>query len=57
MCGMNARSNERALATGLALRPLPDTLTATLQRGIAREDAGPYGAGLTDGDEPSSWLS
>ena len=49
--GMNARSNERALGAGLALRPLSDTLTATLQWEIAREDAGPHGAGLTDSDE------
>ena len=50
-CGMGASQRRRAVTTGLALRPLPDTLTATLQREIAREDAGPYGAGLTDGDE------
>ena len=49
--GMNARSNERALAAGLALRPLADTLAATLHWEIARADTGPHGAGLTDSDE------
>ena len=49
--GMNARSNERALAAGLALRPRSDTLAATLQWELAREDAGPHGAGPTDSDE------
>jgi hypothetical protein len=48
---MNARSNERALAAGLALRPLSNTLADTLQWELAREDAGPHGAGLTDSDE------
>ena len=49
--GMNARSNKRALAAGLELRPLSDTLAATLQWELSREDAGPHGAGLTDSDE------
>jgi len=49
--GMNARSNERALTAGLELRPLSDTLAAALDWEIARADAGPHGAGLTDNDE------
>ena len=49
--GMNERSNERALAAGLELRPLSDTLADTLEWELAREDAGPHGAGLTDSDE------
>ncbi len=49
--GMNARSNKRALAAGLELRPLSDTLADTLQWELDREDAGPHGAGLTDSDE------
>ena len=49
--GMHARSNERALAAGLELRPLSDTLAATLHWESTRENAGPHGAGLTDSDE------
>ena len=49
--GMNARSNERALAAGPELRPLSDTLAAPLQWERTRDNAGPHGAGLTDSDE------
>jgi len=49
--GMNARSKERALAAGLELRPLSDTLAATLQWESTRDRARPHGAGPTDSDE------
>ena len=38
-------------AAGLALRPLSDTLATARHWEIAREDAGPNGAGLTDSYE------
>lgn len=44
--GMNARSGERALANGLTLRPLAETLADGLAAGHASE-----GAGLTDAEE------
>ena len=49
--GMNARSKERALAAGLELRPLSDTLAATLQWESTRDRARPHGAGPTDSEE------
>jgi hypothetical protein len=48
---MNAQIEERALATGLELRPLSDTL-ATASNGKALETGhGPHGAGPTDSEE------
>lgn len=49
--GMNARSNERALAAGLALRPMSETIADTLHWELALAEVGPHGAGLTDAEE------
>lgn len=49
--GMNARSNARAMAAGLVLRPLADTLADTLDWERAKVESGPHGAGLTDSEE------
>lgn len=49
--GMNARSNGRALAAGLRLRPLARTLADVLEWERARPLPGPHGAGLTDDEE------
>lgn len=49
--GMGARSNDRAKAAGLVLRPLADTLRDTLEWEIATGIEKPRGAGLTGGDE------
>jgi hypothetical protein len=45
--GMNARSIDRALAAGLALRPLEQTVRDIL----SEQTAQPIGAGLRDEDE------
>lgn len=49
--GMNARSIDRALAAGLSLRPLADTLRDTLAWEGDHEHLGPRKAGLTDDEE------
>jgi nucleoside-diphosphate-sugar epimerase len=49
--GMNARSAERAIAAGLVVRPLSDTLADTLAWEKSRANAGPHGAGLSDNEE------
>lgn len=49
--GMGARRNDRAIAAGLVLRPLADTLRDTLAWEIATGIEKPRGAGLTAGDE------
>lgn len=49
--GMNARSNARARAAGLTLRPLADTLADALARDLDRLTDVARGAGLTDEDE------
>ena len=49
--GMNARSNARAKAAGLVLRPLEHTLRATLEWEESQGRDRPRGAGLTRGEE------
>jgi 2'-hydroxyisoflavone reductase len=49
--GMNARSNERALAAGLTLRPISETIADTLRWELGRDEVGPHGAGLADAEE------
>ncbi|HEY4225822.1 MAG TPA: NAD-dependent epimerase/dehydratase family protein [Pseudolysinimonas sp.] len=49
--GMNSRSIDRALAAGLTLRPLADTLCDTLAWDDDHEHDGPRKAGLTDDEE------
>ncbi|WP_213816955.1 NAD-dependent epimerase/dehydratase family protein [Glaciihabitans sp. dw_435] len=49
--GLNSRSNDRALAAGLRLRPLRETLADTLEWELAQAHPGPHGAGLTDAEE------
>ncbi|THJ67989.1 hypothetical protein E8P82_03985 [Arthrobacter echini] len=48
---MNARSNRRAVAAGLALRPLRETLTDILEQEPALTSTGTRSAGLTDQEE------
>lgn len=49
--GMNARSNARAVAAGLALRPLHDTLADILTDEPPLASADKRGSGLTDAEE------
>ncbi|MFP3581123.1 NAD-dependent epimerase/dehydratase family protein [Arthrobacter sp. SIMBA_036] len=49
--GMNARANTRAVAAGLTLRPLRDTLTDILAQEPPLTSAENRGAGLTDAEE------
>lgn len=49
--GMQARRNDRAVAAGLVLRPLRDTLADVLAWERATHPDDPHGAGLTDGEE------
>lgn len=49
--GMNARSNARAVAAGLELRPLADTLRDSLVWEAEHGVTHPHGAGLTDDEE------
>jgi nucleoside-diphosphate-sugar epimerase len=49
--GMNTRSNARALAAGLILRPLSETLADSLAWDLRHFDGVARGAGLTDVDE------
>jgi len=49
--GMNARSIARALAAGLVLRPLSDTLEDSLAWGLEHFIPVAHGAGLTNEDE------
>ena len=49
--GMNARSNARAKAAGLALRPLAETLADALAHDLSRDGEVARGAGLTDAEE------
>lgn len=49
--GMNTRSIARALAAGLTLRPLADTLANSLAWSIEYDVPLPHGAGLTDEEE------
>lgn len=49
--GMNSRSNARAVAAGLRLRPLRDTLADILARDTLPLADGPLAAGLTDAEE------
>jgi hypothetical protein len=49
--GMNTRSTARALAAGLILRPLSETLADSLAWDLQHFDGVARGAGLTDADE------
>ncbi len=49
--GMNSRDCTRSRAKGLIPRPLEQTLADTLAWNLARLDAGPHGAGLTDDEK------
>lgn len=49
--GMNARSNARARAAGLEIRPLSETLADSLRRDLDHSALPGRGAGLTDDEE------
>lgn len=49
--GFNGRSNARALAAGLDLRPLAETLADSLSWRIAQASGTPFAAGLSNDDE------
>lgn len=51
MYGMNTRSNARARAAGLVLRPLAETLTDALADALSADGDLARGAGLTDAEE------
>ena len=49
--GFNARSNQRAIAAGLTLRPLSETLADSHAWRLAQPDDAELTAGLSDDDE------
>lgn len=51
IAGIGALSNAKALAAGLKLRPLAETLFDTLQQGLECDTATMLNAGLTDAEE------
>jgi nucleoside-diphosphate-sugar epimerase len=51
--GMNARNGSRAVASGLTIRPLDETLRDVRAWEVSRAQSGPHGAGLTDSEERS----